>query len=272
MYEYENPVMRWVSRVILVLCILFAAFNIFTAIMGAQNQKAQAEQYVKDYKKIQKEIKGLEKKQSELVGETITAQDLGAAIAKDQNVLSTYAKKMYDENISGEELSAVRDLMKDLNLKLGRATLGGSSEERKDFFEVLWTKNAKAEVRFETVLKYYTDSIDCLFTIWDGENFYGYVTGTYDTQAGAIRDTSVVLTEYGQKNEPEYKIEVREQIDPNAIVIPEGATYTEKQIKELLAKKPEDRTEDDWKVLGQYWSDNNMEAEERPSEAADSDE
>ena len=272
MYDYENPVMRWVSRVILVLCILFAAFNIFTAIMGARNQKAQMAQYVKDYKKIQKEIESLEKEQSELVGETITAQDLGAAIAKDQNVLSTYAKKMYDENISGEELAAVRDLMKDLNLKLGNPSIEGTSEERKDFFNILWTKNAKAEVRFETVLKYYTDSIDCLFTIWDGETLYGYVTGTYDTQSGAIKETSVVLTPYGQKNEPEYKIEVSEQTDPNAIVIPEGASYTEQQIKELLAKKPEDRTEDDWKVLGQYWSDNNMEAEERPAETTESNE
>lgn len=237
MYDYENPVLKWVSIVILALCILFAGYSVFTGIMGAENSKKQMAQYQKDYKKISAEIKGLEKKKDSLVGEAITAQDLGSAIAKDQNVLSKYAKKMYDDSISGEELDAVTDLMKDLSVKLSNAEIA-DGDQTEMFFKHLWTKNPKAEVRFETVLKYYTKSIPCLFTIWDGDHFYGYVTGDYDEQSGSITNPVVVFTAYGQKHEPEYKIETKTATDPSEIKIPKGASYTKEQIEKLLAKNP----------------------------------
>ena len=152
MYDFENPVMRWVSRVILILCILFAAFSIFTAIMGVKQAKAQAVQYSKDYKKIAADIEDLQAKKDGMIGEAITAQDLGAAIAKDQNVLSKYADKLYKETISGEESAAVKDRLDDLVLKIGYVPPNGM-EDRDVYFEKVWTKNPKAEVRFETVLK-----------------------------------------------------------------------------------------------------------------------
>ena len=254
MYDFENPVMRWVSRVILVLCILFAAFSIFTAIMGVKQAKAQAVQYSKDYKKIAAEIEDLQAKKDGMIGEAITAQDLGAAIAKDQNVLSKYADKLYKETISGEESAAVKDRLDDLALKLGYVSPSGM-EDRDIYFEKVWTKNPKAEVRFETVLKYYTKSIDCLFTIWDGDNLYGYVTGQYDEQSGCISDIVVTLTSYGQKNEPVYNLEERNTTDSNEIKVPEGASYTADEIKKILDKDPDERTEDEWNLLKKYWDD-----------------
>ena len=275
MYDFENPVMTWVSRVILILCVLFSAFSIFSAIMGSKAMSAKMDQYAKDYKKISAEIKELKEKQDGLVGETITAQDLGAAIAKDQNVLSKYADKLYKETISGEESSAVNDLMSDLALKLGNAEISSTSsdtDQKAAYFKHVWTKNPKAEVRFETVLKYYTNSIPCLFTIWDGDNFYGYVTGDYDQQAGAITNPVVVFTAYGEKNEPVYQLEEdTEAYDPNAIVVPEGASYTAEEIKAILDKPSADRTEDEWNKLYQYWNDNDIEGEDREAEPSDED-
>lgn len=260
MYDYENPVLRWIATAILVLCILFAAFSVFTGIMGAQNAKKQIKQYENDYQKISKEIEDLEAKQEGLVGETITAQDLGSAIAKDQNVLSKYAKKMYDETISGEESRAVQDLMSDLALKLGNSDISAGNNQKESYFKYVWTKNPKAEVRFETVLKYYTESIDCLFTIWDGDHFYGYVTGSYDEQAGTITDPVIVFTAYGEKNEPKYVIEEsNNNNNTDEIKVPDGASYTADEIKAILAKNPEDRSEEEWALLQKYWSDNNME-------------
>ena len=254
MYDFENPVMKWVSRVILVLCVLFAAFSIFTAILGAKQAKAQAVQYSKDYKKIAAEIEDLQAKKDGMIGETITAQDLGSAIAKDQNVLSKYADKMYKETISGEESAAVKDRLDDLALKLGYVS-PRNAEDRDVYFEKVWTKNPKAEVRFETVLKYYTTSIDCLFTIWDGDHLYGYVIGKYDEQSGCISDIVVTFTSYGQKNEPTYNLEESNTTDPNEIKIPEGASYTVDEIKKILDKDPDERTEDEWNLLKKYWDD-----------------
>ena len=255
MYDFENPVMKWVSRVILVLCILFAAFSVFTAIMGVQHGKAQAAQYAKDYKKIEAEIKELQKQKDGMIGETITAQDLGAAIAKDQNMLSKYAEKIYNETISGEESAAVSDRLNDLALKIGYTT-PSNAEQRDIYFDKVWTKNPKVEVRFETVLKYYTNSIDCLFTIWDGDTLYGYVTGTYDEQSGTIADVAITFTDYGQKNEPVYNLEpANDTSNSNEIKVPEGASYTADQIKAILDKKPDDRTEEEWDLLQKYWDD-----------------
>lgn len=271
MYDFENPVMTWVSRVILVLCVLFAAFSVFSAIMGAKAKTAEMNQWAKDYKKISAEIEDLKEKQDGLVGETITAQDLGSQIAKDQNVLSKYADKLYKETISGEESSAVNDLMSDLALKLGNAEIANTSSDssqKESYFKYVWTKNPKAEVRFETVLKYYTDSIPCLFTIWDGDNFYGYVTGDYDQQAGAITNPVVVFTAYGEKNEPVYELEENTNVgNTDEIVVPEGASYTAEEIKAILDKPSADRTEDEWNKLYQYWNDNNIEGEDRESES-----
>lgn len=254
MYDFENPVMRWVSRVILVLCVLFAAFSIFTAIMGVKQAKAQALQYAEDYKKIAAEIEELQAKKDGMIGDTITAQDLGAAIAKDQNVLSKYAEKMYKETISGEESAAVKDRLDDLALKLGYVT-SRNEEDRTVYFDKVWTKNPKAEVRFETVLKYYTESIDCLFTIWDGDNLYGYVTGKYDEQSGCISDIVVTFTPYGQKNEPVYNLEEDNNTNSGDIQVPEGASYTADEIRAIMNKDPDDRTEDEWNTLKKYWDD-----------------
>ena len=272
MYDYENPVMTWVSRVILFLCVLFAAFSVVTAIMGVKGAKAQMNQYAKEYKKISAEIEELKEKQSGLVGETITAQDLGSAIAKDQNVLSKYADRLYKDTISGEESAAVSDLMNDLSMKLGNAEIASTSSDsgqKEMYFKHVWTKNPKAEVRFETVLKYYTDSIPCLFTIWDGDHFYGYVTGSYDKQAGAITDPVVTFTAYGEKNEPVYTFEEEDSQDTDAIVVPEGASYTAEEIQAILNKDSAERTEEEWNVLYQYWEDNNMEGETRTDAADD---
>lgn len=270
MYDFENPVMTWISRVVLVLCVLFAAFSVFTAIMGVKGANAQINQYVKDYKKISAEIEDLKEKKNSLVGETITAQDLGAAVAKDQNVLSKYAEKLYKETISGEEFAAVTDLMNDLSIKEGNAEISSTSsdsDQRAMYFKYVWTKNPKAEVRFETVLKYYTDSIPCLFTIWEGDHLYGYVTATYDEQSGAIANPVVTFTAYGEKNEPVYNLEEdnNNSSDPNAIVVPEGASYTAEEIEAILAKNSADRTEDEWNKLYQYFEDNNIDAETQDS-------
>lgn len=255
MYDFENPVMRWVSRVILVLCVLFTAFSVFTAIMGVKGAKAQAAQYAKDYKKIEADIEKLQKQKDGMIGDAISAQDIGSAIAKDQNVLSKYAEKLYNESISGEESAAVKDRLDDLLLKIGYVA-PRELEQRDVYFDKVWTKNPKAEVRFETVLKYYTDSIDCLFTIWDGDTLYGYVTGKYDEQSGAVSDIAVTFTAYGQKNEPVYNLEENNSSSSSdTITVPEGASYTAEQIQAILDKPSDQRTEDEWNLLKQYWDD-----------------
>lgn len=201
--ETKQKIINIVGISILVISVIISSVFVFTSVNKVkENKKAIAELH-KTYDAYKADLEALEDESFGIIsGEIISAKSLGQNLASDMEDLADNYDLLYKADLTTKERTYMNQIFSNVSVKLdGVLRTANAIDSLKT---LAWINNDKVDIRFESILNYDAKDVPCLFTMWDDDKFYGYVTSTYDIQTGMMKDIEVTLSKYGQKHEKNY--------------------------------------------------------------------